>query len=42
MNIFIIVILTYLAGLKVMNFWKSRKVKSQDDMVVVLWRQVWQ
>lgn len=34
MNIFIIIILLYLAGLTVMNFWKSRKVKTQDDMML--------
>ena len=34
MNVYIIIILIYLAGLTVMNFWKSRKIKSQDDMMV--------
>jgi len=34
MNIYIIIILGYLAALTVMNFWKSRKVKSQDDMML--------
>lgn len=34
MNIYIIIILSYLAGLTVMNFWKSMKVKSQDDMML--------
>lgn len=34
MNIYIIIILLYLAGLTVMNFWKSSKVKSQDDMML--------
>ena len=34
MNIYIIIILIYLAGLTVMNFLKSRKVKSQDDMML--------
>ena len=34
MNIYIIVILMYLAGLTVMNFWKSSKVKSKDDMML--------
>jgi Na+/proline symporter len=34
MNVFIIVIGLYLVGLTIMNFWKSRKVKSQDDMMV--------
>jgi len=34
MNIYIFIILLYLAGLTVMNLWKSRKVKDQDDMMV--------
>ncbi len=34
MNIYITIILIYLAGLTVMNFWKSRKVKSQDEMML--------
>ena len=34
MNIYIIIIIIYLAGLTVMNFWKSRKVKNQDDMML--------
>ncbi|HDL18715.1 MAG TPA: sodium:solute symporter family protein [Bacteroidetes bacterium] len=34
MNIYIIIILIYLVGLTVMNFWKSRKVKNQDDMML--------
>ncbi len=34
MNTYIVIILLYLAGLTVMNFWKSRKVKSQDDMML--------
>ncbi len=34
MNIYIVIILIYLLGLTVMNFWKSRQVKSQDDMMV--------
>ncbi len=34
MNVYILVIALYLAGLTVMNFWKSRQVKSQDDMMV--------
>jgi SSS family solute:Na+ symporter/sodium/proline symporter len=34
MNIYIVIILIYLAGLTVMNFWKSRKIKDQDDMMV--------
>ncbi len=34
MNIYIVIILGYLAALTVMNFWKSRKVKSQDDMML--------
>ena len=34
MNFYIIVILIYLAGLAVMNLWKSSKVKSQDEMML--------
>jgi len=34
MNFYIIVILIYLIALTVMNFWKSRKVKDKDDMMV--------
>lgn len=34
MNIYIIIIVLYLIGLTIMNFWKSRKVKSQDDMML--------
>jgi len=34
MNVYILVIALYLAGLTVMNFWKSRQVRSQDDMMV--------
>ena len=34
MNIYILVIALYLIGLTVMNFWKSRQVRSQDDMMV--------
>lgn len=34
MNIYIISILCYLAVLTAMNFWKSRKVKSKDDMML--------
>ena len=34
MNIYIILILIYLAGLTVMNFWKSRKIKDQEDMML--------
>jgi len=34
MNIYISMILAYLLALTVMNFWKSRQVKSQDDMMV--------
>jgi solute:Na+ symporter, SSS family len=34
MNIYIIIILSYLAVLTVMNFIKSRKVKSKDDMML--------
>ena len=34
MNIYIMIILLYLAGLTIMNFWKSWRVKSQDDMML--------
>lgn len=34
MNIYIIVILCYLAALTVMNFWRSSRVKSKEDMMV--------
>ncbi len=34
MNLFIIIIGLYLVGLTIMNFWQSRKVKSQDDMML--------
>ncbi len=34
MNMYIIIILAYLAALTIMNFWKSWKVKSQDDMML--------
>ena len=34
MNIYIIIILVYLACLTVMNFWKSRRIKTQDDMML--------
>ncbi len=34
MNVYIIIILFYLAALTIMNFWKSRKVKTQDDMML--------
>lgn len=34
MNIYIIIILLYFGALTVMNFWKSRKVKSQDEMML--------
>ncbi len=34
MNVYIIIILVYLAGLTVMNFWKSRKIKDQEDMML--------
>lgn len=34
MNIYIIIILLYLAGLTIMNFWKSSRVKSQDEMML--------
>ena len=34
MNVYILIILAYLAALTIMNFWKSRKVKSQEDMML--------
>ncbi|MFZ5515585.1 MAG: sodium:solute symporter family protein [Candidatus Zhuqueibacterota bacterium] len=34
MNIYILIIVLYLVGLTIMNFWKSRKVQSQDDMML--------
>ena len=34
MNTYILIILVYLVGLTIMNFWKSRQVKSQDDMML--------
>ena len=34
MNVYMLVIVLYLVGLTVMNFWKSRRVRSQDDMMV--------
>lgn len=34
MNIYFAIILAYLAALTVMNFWKSRRVRSQDDMML--------
>ncbi|MGB2906609.1 MAG: sodium:solute symporter family protein [Candidatus Aminicenantaceae bacterium] len=34
MNMYITIILIYLVGLTIMNFWKSRQVKSQDDMML--------
>ena len=34
MNVYIFIILVYLACLTVMNFWKSRKIKNQDDMML--------
>ncbi len=34
MNMYILIILIYLAGLTIMNFWKSRQVKNQDDMML--------
>ncbi len=34
MNIYIIIILCYLAALTVMNFWRSSRVKSKEDMMV--------
>ena len=34
MNLFIIIIGLYLVGLTIMNFWQSRKIKSQDDMML--------
>ncbi len=34
MNIYIIIILSYLAALTIMNFWRSSRVKSKEDMMV--------
>lgn len=34
MNIYILIILAYLAALTIMNFWKSRKIKDRDDMML--------
>jgi Na+/proline symporter len=34
MNVYIIIILCYLAALAIMNFWRSSRVKSKDDMMV--------
>lgn len=34
MNVYIIIILLYLVALTVMNFWKSRLIKNQDDMML--------
>jgi SSS family solute:Na+ symporter len=34
MNIYFAIILCYLAALTVMNFWKSRRVRSQDDLML--------
>jgi SSS family solute:Na+ symporter len=34
MNIYIIVILCYLAALTIMNFWRSSRVKTKEDMMV--------
>ncbi|MDH4217972.1 MAG: sodium:solute symporter family protein [Candidatus Aminicenantes bacterium] len=34
MNIYIIIILCYLAVLTIMNFWRSSRVKSKEDMMV--------
>lgn len=34
MNIYILIIVLYLVGLTIMNFWQSRKVKNQDDMML--------
>ncbi len=34
MNTYIVIILLYLAGLTIMNFWMSRRVKTKDDMMV--------
>ena len=34
MNTYILIILVYLAGLTILNFWKSRQVKNQDDMML--------
>ncbi len=34
MNTYILIILIYLIGLTILNFWKSRQVKNQDDMML--------
>jgi SSS family solute:Na+ symporter len=34
MNIYFVIILCYIAALTIMNFWKSRRVRSQDDMML--------
>ncbi len=34
MNTYILIILVYLTGLTILNFWKSRQVKNQDDMML--------
>jgi SSS family solute:Na+ symporter len=34
MNIYIIIILCYLAVLTIMNFWRSSRIKSKEDMMV--------
>jgi len=34
MNVYIIIILTYLIALTVMNFWKSRKIRTREDMML--------
>ncbi len=34
MNIYIVIILCYLAALTIMNFWRSSRVKTKDDMMV--------
>lgn len=34
MNIYVLIIMIYLAGLTIMNFMKSRKIKDQDDMML--------
>jgi SSS family solute:Na+ symporter len=34
MNIYIIIILCYLVALTIMNFWRSSRVKSKEDMMV--------
>jgi len=34
MNIYIIIILCYLAALTIMNFWRSSRVKTKEDMMV--------